>query len=234
VPFPRLPLRKPPGHACRCRREGPDRGALKADNVRSGLAYFVVVWSLAVVLVAVAAFGVDDAMRLSAFFSGLVGVVLGFYFGKQGTELAVQQVETTKGMAAASAKVAQDMLDQKVDAAVKTNREALAKVRKNYEALNSKYPEHMEIVDALLKDHDSVERVPRAGGENRPTRGKLAAEKVQREAKKVRLEATKLQLEKDWKEAEAQRAEVRRVIEKQEETNLEIQRTSRIPTLWQD
>jgi uncharacterized membrane-anchored protein YhcB (DUF1043 family) len=112
----------------------------KADTVRSVLAYFVVVWSLAVVFIAAAAFGVDEAMRFSAFFSGLVGVVLGFYFGRHGTEQAIQQVETTKELAAA----------EKEQAAVKTvatidgNEEALKALQARYDALEREYAETLD------------------------------------------------------------------------------------------
>ncbi|MFA5943316.1 MAG: hypothetical protein WC876_02495 [Candidatus Thermoplasmatota archaeon] len=65
----------------------------RPETVRAMIAYIVVAAAIGTFIVALVGFNDDGKANLVAtFFSGLLGVVLGFYFGRQGVESALGQV----------------------------------------------------------------------------------------------------------------------------------------------
>lgn len=64
---------------------GERRGALP-EVVRSFIAIFVVTFSLFFILIAWAVRGIGDAERLATILAGILGLVIGYYFGKEGVD----------------------------------------------------------------------------------------------------------------------------------------------------
>ena len=71
-----------------------------AEWVRSALAIFVVFFGLAIIAYAWGLRGISDAKELSAVLLGMVGIVLGYYFGSKGVDkaqdIAKQEAEDSK------------------------------------------------------------------------------------------------------------------------------------------
>jgi ABC-type transporter Mla subunit MlaD len=59
-----------------------------SERVRTFLAIFVVVASFVMIGVAWASTGISGAERMAAIFTGLVGLVIGHYFGSRGVDVA--------------------------------------------------------------------------------------------------------------------------------------------------
>ena len=70
----------------------------QAEWVRSGIAVFVVVFAFAIIGYAWGLRGISDAKELSAIFLGMVGIVMGYYFGSKGVSKA-QVSDRVKGLA---------------------------------------------------------------------------------------------------------------------------------------
>ena len=58
------------------------------EYVRSGLAAFVVVFGFVLIAYAWSSRGISDSKELAAIFLGVIGIVMGYYFGRQGVERA--------------------------------------------------------------------------------------------------------------------------------------------------
>jgi hypothetical protein len=100
---------------------------LRAENVRSVLAYVIVVGQLGFVIAMTAWRGIETGERVAAVSTGILGAVVGFYFGRQGFERALGQAtaaERARGLAEGSATELQ---------------EALADSAREYEALFAAY-----------------------------------------------------------------------------------------------
>jgi hypothetical protein len=90
----------------RRRRDASEKGEKGGDNVRATLSYAIVgVALLYVILIAVGYISgwrteAESTLHLAAvgaFFSGIFGVILGYYFGRQGAGAALAAAELAQG-----------------------------------------------------------------------------------------------------------------------------------------
>jgi hypothetical protein len=76
--------------------EPPPPAVLVPDNVRSVLAYVVVIGLLAFIVAATFMLGIESGLKVAAFASGTIGTVVGFYFGRQGFDRVLSQAKAAE------------------------------------------------------------------------------------------------------------------------------------------
>jgi uncharacterized membrane protein YeaQ/YmgE (transglycosylase-associated protein family) len=99
---------------------------LRSENVRSILAYFIVIGLLAFIIAMTMWKGIDAGERVAAICTGIIGAVVGFYFGRQGFDKALQRANVAEQASAVDAHVknlAEGTANQLKDTLAETTKE---------------------------------------------------------------------------------------------------------------
>lgn len=115
-----------------------------AEVVRSYIAIFVVTFSLLFILIAWAVRGIGDAERIATFLAGILGLVIGYYFGKEGVDQAraeAEKADREAGQAAQLRAIAEEVASDADD-----------DLRRRAEAQREKIQEYVALLDAAEKD----------------------------------------------------------------------------------
>ncbi len=103
-----------------------------SEVVRSYIAIFVVTFGLLFLLIAWAARGIEDAERVATIIAGILGLVIGYYFGKEGVDKAredAEKAEREAGQASQMRAIAESVAvetDEEVRPALKAHAETIA------------------------------------------------------------------------------------------------------------
>ena len=70
-----------------------------AESVRTNLAYFIVFLGLPAIIITYWFFGTNTATQLVPVVSGMIGIVLGYFYGTKGIERIEKTADKATGMA---------------------------------------------------------------------------------------------------------------------------------------
>ncbi|MEE9593367.1 MAG: hypothetical protein V3W28_07290 [Thermoplasmata archaeon] len=135
-----------------------------SEKTRSALALIVVTSTLAVIFASLFVFRVDDTMKFAGVLTGIIGLVLGFYFGKQGLNKAQKSLVTAqKDVERAKALVSNADAERNASEAEARNVPEFKAVAEAGKVMAKKYAKAMRFIkDQELED--SFARSSRDGG----------------------------------------------------------------------